>query len=340
MVIETSGAPVCRRRHIVPEVTQSVNIVFLDKETFPSYVCFPRPDYPHRWRNYDHTTPDQTGPRIREAHIVIVNKVTLTAAQLAQASSLRLIALIATGSNNLDLDYCRAQGIAVANIRNYGSHSVAEHTLALILTLKRRLLAYNRRIAAGQWQQHRQFVLFDEPVADLNGAILGIVGRGTLGARVAQLGRALGMKVLFAERKQAKTCRPTHSSFYQVVQRSDVLSLHCPLTPENARLMGEKEFGLMKKTALFINTARGPLMDEVALAHALVAKEIAGAGLDVLALEPPSADNPLLALASRPNLLITPHTAWTSIQAMNNAVQQTMENIVAFLNNRPIRLIS
>ena len=321
-------------------MAQSVNIVFLDKETFPSYINFPTPAYPHKWKNYDYTTPEQTGERIKEAHIVIVNKVRLMAAQLAQAPSLKLIALIATGSNNIDLDYCRSRNITVANIRNYGSHSVAEHTLSLILTLKRRLLAYDRRVAAGEWQQHRQFVLFDEPVEDLNGSVLGLLGRGTLGIQVAQVAEALGMEVLFAEHRNQKKCRSTHKPFYEVLQQSDVFSLHCPLTPDNERLMGKEEFNAMKKTALLINTARGALIDEVALAQALITKEIAGAGLDVLAVEPPSADNSLLALASLPNLLITPHTAWTSTQAMNNAVQQTMENIAAFLNNQPLRLIS
>lgn len=321
-------------------MSAEVRIVLLDKETFPSHIQFPRPSYPHSWQAYDYTTPEQTGERIKEADIVIVNKVALQGAQLKQAGALRLIALAATGSNNIDLDYCRHHNISVANIRNYGSHSVAEHTFALILALKRRLFSYKRRVAAGEWQEHRQFVLFDKPIDDLNGGKLGIVGKGVLGTQVAKIAEAFGMEVLFAERKDAGSCRAGRVPFMEVIAQSDVLSLHCPLDSDSHQLMGAKEFAAMKKTALFINTARGGLMDEEALATALTHGEIAAAGLDVLPCEPPSADSPLLSLAAQSNLLITPHTAWTSDQAMENAVQQTMENIAAFLHNKPIRLIS
>ncbi len=318
----------------------SISIVLLDRETFPSHIQFPRPAYPHKWQAYDYTTSEQTGERIKQADVVIVNKVALNSDQLKQASALKLIALAATGSNNIDLNYCRDHGIAVANIRNYGSHSVAEHTFALMLSLKRRLLSYKQRVAAGEWQEHRQFVLFDDPVDDLNDSSLGIVGKGVLGNQVAKIAEVFGMKVLFAEHKNATSCRSGRIAFMEVLAQSDVLSLHCPLSHDTYQLMGAQEFAMMKRTSLFINTARGALVDEKALADALITGEIAAAGLDVLSSEPPVASNPLLALAAQPNVLITPHTAWTSNQAMENAVQQTMENIAAFLNNKPIRLIS
>lgn len=316
-----------------------LHIVFLDRETFPIYIDFPPPDHLHQWRDYDYTEPHQLANRIKQADILIVNKVKLHAEHLAR-SAVRFIALAATGSNNIDLDYCNANNIAVANIRDYGSESVAEHTLALILALKRRFLPYKQRIAAGDWQQHRQFVLFDEPIEDIHGSTLGILGKGVLGTRVATGAQALGMKVLFAERKNAVKCRSTHCPFTDVLAHSDVLSLHCPLTPGTHEFMGTAEFNTMKKTALFINTARGGLVNEQALAAALINKQIAGAGLDVLASEPPDSDNPLLRLAAHPNVLITPHTAWTSTQAMTTAARQTMENIAAFLKGAPVRLIS
>lgn len=318
----------------------SISIVLLDQETFPAHIKFPRPNYPHNWQAYDYTSAEQTAERIKQADIVIVNKVVLNSNQLEQASNLKLIALVATGSNNIDLDYCRQHSIAVANIRNYGSHSVAEHTFALLLALKRRLFSYKQRVASGEWQEHRQFVLFDDPVDDLNDGIMGIVGKGVLGTQVAKIAEVFGMKVMFAEHKSATSCRPGYIPFTKVLAQSDVLSLHCPLSHDTHQLMGSKEFAMMKKTSLFINTARGALVDEKALANALTKGEIAAAGLDVLYAEPPAANNPLLALAAQPNVLITPHTAWTSNQAMENAVQQTMENIAAFLNNKPIRLIS
>jgi len=321
-------------------MSSKVSIVLLDKETFPAHVQFPRPAYPHNWQAYDYTTVEQTGERIKQADIVIVNKVVLNSDQLKRASSLKLIALAATGSNNIDLDYCRHNGIAVANIRNYGSHSVAEHTLALILALKRRLFSYKQRVASGEWQEHRQFVLFDDPVDDLNDSSLGIIGKGVLGNQVARIAKVFGMKVMFAEHKNAASCRPGRIPFMEVLEQSDVLTLHCPLSHDTYQLMGPKEFAMMKKTSLFINTARGALVDEKALADALIEGKIAAAGLDVLSSEPPTTNNPLLALAAQPNVLITPHTAWTSNQAMENAVQQTMENIAAFLNDKPIRLIS
>ena len=316
----------------------TISLVFLDRGTFPDYIDFPSPACPHRWRNHEYTEPRQVANRIEKADIVIVNKVPLRADVLAHAK-IKLIALTATGSNNIDLDYCNANNIAVANIRDYGSESVVEHTLALIFSLKRHLFSYKKRVAAGEWQKNHQFVFFDAPIEELHGSTLGIVGKGTLGTRLAASAQTLGMKVLFAERKEKTTCRPTHHPWTHVLAVSDILSLHCPLTADNHWIMGEAEFAMMKKSSLFINTARGALVDEKALAAALMNQEIAGAGLDVLSVEPPDADNPLLPLAARPNVLITPHTAWTSTRAMTAAARQTMENINAFLTGTPLRLV-
>ena len=314
--------------------------VFLDRGTFPSYIRFHPPVCIGKWKEYPFTAPEQVARRIAKAEVVIVNKTRLDAADLARAKALQLIALTATGSNNIDLDYCRQHSIAVANIRDYTSHSLAEHTFALILALKRRLAAYKSRIQAGAWQAHPHFVLFDEPIDDLNGAALGIIGRGVLGRQVAKIARAFGMHVIFAERKNARQCRARYRPFTEALAISDIITLHCPHTPATDQLIGAAELATMKKTALLINTARGALVDEAALAQALRDKQIAGAGLDVLSLEPPAAANPLLKLAGEANVLLTPHVAWTSRQALTCAKRQTMENIEAFYHGAPKRLLT
>ena len=314
--------------------------VFLDRDTFPSYIQFRPPSCITRWIEYPFTTPDQVTRRIARAEVVVVNKTQLDAANLARAQALQLIALVATGSNNIDLDYCRQHAIAVANIRDYTSHSLAEHTFALILALKRRLISYQKRILAGEWQAHPHFVLFDEPIDDLHGAMLGIIGRGVLGRQVAGVARAFGMHVVFAERKNAPKCRAGYRPFAEVLARADILSLHCPHTPATDKMIGAAEIATMKKSALLINTARGGLVDEAALAHALQQGRIAGAGLDVLTMEPPTTANPLFKLAGAVNVIITPHTAWTSRQALTCAKDQTIANIEAFYNGAPKRLLT
>jgi glycerate dehydrogenase len=306
-------------------------IVFLDRETLPPEIVLRPPGFPHRWVDYDRTAPAEIVERAASADIIVVNKVRLIAATLARLPRLRLVAVAATGTDNVDLTYCRANGIRVANVRGYAATSVPEHTFALILALRRSLIAFNDAVRAGRWQEAGQFCFFAGPIADLAGSRLGIVGAGTLGRAVAELGRAFGMTSLFAGRKGVDHPPAGYTPWAEVLDTCDVLSLHCPLTPETRNLIALPEFRAMRRRPLLINTARGGIVNEADLVAALDQGLIAGAGFDVLSEEPPPPDHPLLSLAGRPNFLLTPHVAWASRQAMQTVAERIIDNIEAFV---------
>lgn len=312
-------------------------IVFLDRSTLEATIR--RPDFPHQWEEYATTAPGEIVARLRNATIAITNKVPLRADILAQLPQLRLIAEAATGVNNIDLDWCREHGIAVANIRNYAVHAVPEHVFMMILALRRNLLAYRGDLQRGLWQQSDQFCLFTHPVRDIYGSTLGIIGHGTLGQAVAEMAKAFGMKVLFAEHKNAVAIRLGFASFEQVLAESDIVTLHLPLTEATRNLIGADELSRMKPSSLLINAARGGVVDEAALAGALREGHIAGAGCDVLSVEPPRAGNPLLEL-DLPNLILTPHIAWASREAMQILADQLIDNIEAFVAGAPRNLVA
>lgn len=303
-------------------------IVFLDRSTLEATIR--RPAFPHQWEEYATTSPEKTIERLKEATIAITNKVPLRAETLAQLPRLKLIAEAATGVNNIDVDWCREHGIAVANIRNYAVHAVPEHVFMMILALRRNLLAYRADLQRGLWQQSDQFCLFTHPVRDIHGSTLGIIGHGALGQAVAEMAKAFGMKVLFAEHKNAAAIRPGFAPFEQVLAESDIVTLHVPLTEATRNLIGAAELGRMKPSSLLINAARGGVVDEGALAEALREGRIAGAGCDVLSVEPPRAGNPLLEL-DLPNLILTPHVAWASREAMQILADQLIDNIEAYV---------
>jgi glycerate dehydrogenase len=308
------------------------HIVFLDRDSIQADIR--RPGFPHEWRDYPATTPAQAGERLNDATIAISNKFPLMAASLTPLKNLKMIAVCATGTNNVDLDYCRAQGIVVSNIRNYAMHTVPEHVFAMVLALRRNLVGYREDVANGLWQKAEQFCLFTRPIGDLHGSTLGVIGNGALGQATAKLGEAFGMRILVAEHKGAAQTRPGYTSFKTVLTESDVITLHCPLTPATHHLIGAPEFRKMRRHALLINTARGGLVDEVALAHALRDGVIGGAGFDVLTTEPPRAGNPLLDLRL-PNFILTPHVAWASRNAMQIMADQLIDNIEAFVRGAP-----
>ena len=311
-------------------------IVFLDRDSLPWPVR--RPALPHQWEEYPNTATAQRLERLQGARIAISNKVALEGELLIRLPELKLIAVSATGVNQIDVAACRELGIAVCNIRNYADNSVAEHTLMLMLALRRKLLDYQRSVAAGEWQRADQFCLMQHPIQDLAGATLGIVGKGALGESVARLARAFGMHVLFAERKQARLLRNGYTPFDEVLQSADVLSLHCPLTEATRQLIGARELAQMKPGAILINTARGALVDAQALAGALSNYSIAGAGIDVLEHEPPQAGSPLL--APLPNLIVTPHCAWLGSGALAALAEQLIGNIEAFLRGEAHNLVT
>ncbi|HYW76288.1 MAG TPA: D-2-hydroxyacid dehydrogenase [Gammaproteobacteria bacterium] len=273
------------------------------------------------------TPPDDVITRIRDAEVVIVNKTRLDAA-VFQAAQPGLVCLAATGTDNVDLGVARELGIGVANIRDYCTDSVAQHVFALILALTVRLVDYRGSVRAGAWTQSETFAVLDFPVRELAGKTLAIVGYGTLGHAVAERAQAFGMRVIVAERK-GQTPRAGRVPFEQALAEADVLSLHAPLTPDTRALIDADALGLMKPDALLINTARGGLVDETALAGALARHEIGGAGLDVLGSEPPPADNPLLD-PMLDNCLVTPHIAWAAREARQRAITKIAENITAW----------
>ena len=312
------------------------HIVFLDRSTLRANVR--RPASEHTWNEYSTTAAAEMLNRLGDATIAISNKVPLRKETLSKLPKLKMIAVAATGYDVIDTDYCKARGIAVANIRNYAIHTVPEHAFALILALRRNLLAYRQDVENGVWQQVDQFCFFNHPIGDLFGATLGIFGEGAIGQGTAKIARGFGMRVLFADHAPPKAPGVEFTPQGTVLAESDVISLHCPLTPESRNMIGLEQFRKMKRTALLINTARGGLVDEAALVRALDEKLIAGAGFDVLTKEPPKEGNPLLNVR-RPNFILTPHVAWASDNAMQFLADQLIDNIDAFVSGKPQNLV-
>jgi len=313
------------------------HIVFLERDSIRAVVR--KPGFPHVWEEYPLTAPDEALPRLTDATIAITNKVKLSGEILAQLPKLRMIAAAATGTDNIDLEYCRTHDIVVSNIRGYAATTVPEHVMMLMLALRRQLLAYRADVLAGRWQQAKMFCFFDHPIRDLNGSTLGLIGRGSLGQGVARLAEAFGMKVLWGERKGASIVRGGYVAFERLLAEADVISLHCPLTAETRAMIGEAELQAMKRDALLINTARGGIVDETALVRALTEGWIAGAGFDVLSREPPVAGNPLLEL-DLPNFILLPHVAWASDPAMQALADQLIDNIEAFVRGEPRNIVT
>lgn len=315
-------------------------IVFLDSDTLDTGINLRRPDFPHHWQSYPTTAPDQVVARLKCASIAIINKVRIGADELAQLPELRLIALAATGSDNLDLEACRAANVAVCNIRNYSGPSVPEHAMALMLALSRNLFAWRQSLLEGRWQQSGQFCFFDHPITDLHGKRLGIIGKGTLGQALGQRASAIGMEVYYAQSQVGSPGDDDRLPLDALLQSSDVISLHCPLTPYTRHLIGERELALMKPGALLINVGRGGLVDEQALLEALGNGRLGGAGFDVASVEPPPPDHPLMQALRYPNFILTPHVAWASEESMQRLADQLIDNINAFsLGRRQHRLV-
>lgn len=287
---------------------------------------------------YPSTTTEQVLSRVEHADVIISNKVLINAETIAQSKQLKLILISATGTNNVDLDAAKSKGIVVCNCQGYGTSAVAQHTLTLMLALATSLLKYDRAVKKGQWNKSPIFCLLDFPVVELSGKTLGIIGYGALGQAVAKLAEAFGMQVLVG----ALPSRPQHQAripFADLLPQVDFLSLHCPLTDETRDLIDAQALNAMKKSAFLINCARGGIVDEQALADALRQGKIAGAATDVLSVEPPKQGNVLLA-EDIPNLIITPHSAWGSVDARQRIVNQMVENFEAFQQGKVIRQVN
>ncbi|WP_308084853.1 D-2-hydroxyacid dehydrogenase [Neisseria polysaccharea] len=303
-------------------------IVVLDADTLPGRTF--HFDFPHELAVYGTTDASETAVRVCGAHIVITNKVVISADIIADNPQLELIAVSATGVNNVDIEAAKAAGVAVCNVRAYGNESVAEHAFMLMIALMRNLPAYQRDVAAGLWEKSPVFCHYGAPIRDLNGKTLAVFGRGNIGRTLARYAQAFGMRVVFAEHKYAPAVREGYVSFEDAVQAADVLSLHCPLNTQTENMIGENELQQMKPGAVLINCGRGGLVDENALLAALKYGQIGGAGVDVLTEEPPRGSNPLLK-ARLPNLIVTPHTAWASREALDRLFDILLANINAFV---------
>lgn len=307
-------------------------IVFLDRETLPDFVKVRTPSFDHEWTNYPRTSSDQITDRARDAEIIVTNKVPLDAETLQALPNLEMIAVAATGTNIIDIDACRSQGITVANIRGYATATVPEHTMALILALCRSLAPYHQSVSRGRWEDAGQFCYFDYPVFELKNKVIGIIGAGALGKSVGRLAEAFGMDVRYAARRGDENPDPFYTPFETILAESDVISLHCPLTDETADLIDDAAFDKMAKRPLLINTSRGGLVNEQALVDALETGKIAGAGFDVTTTEPMPNDHPFMSIMDRSDFILTPHVAWASREALQDLSDQLIDIIEAFVD--------
>ncbi len=286
-------------------------------------------DLPVSWKYYDSTSAEELQNRISDTEIIITNKCKLQTDDLSHAHKLNYICAAATGFNHIDIEAAGTRGIAVSNVRDYATPSVVQHVYALILALSTKLMNYSSAVQNGDWQRSKNFCLLDFPIEEVAGKKLGIIGYGTLGKAVAKVAPALGLEVLVGQHLQGAQ-EAGRLELDELLRSADIISLHLPLTEQTTNLIGEREISLMKPDALLINTSRGGIVNELALADALIQKRIAGAGIDVLTTEPPVDGNPLLE-ENIPNLIITPHTAWASRQSRQRLVDQIADNIRSFL---------
>lgn len=312
--------------------------VFLDFATLGGGIDAARLDALLDVHYYDYSAPEEVEARIADAEVVIVNKTDLTRAAILSAGRLRLIALTGTGTDNIDTGAAAERGVAVTNARAYCTASVVQHVFALILSLTQQIPHYDALVRSGAWASSRSFALLDFPIRELKDRALGVVGYGTLGRAVAEAGRCFGMQILVSGRPGQARPGDGRVPFEEVLAQADVLSLHCPLDATTHHMIGRAELARMKPDALLINTARGALVDNEALAEALRAGAIGGAGIDVLPVEPPESGDPLLA-PDIPNLILTPHIAWAAREARQRAVDQVAENVEQFLAGRSLRRV-
>ncbi len=287
---------------------------------------------------HDSTSPDQVIERLKGAQVAISNKIMIDADTFAACPELKLVLVTATGTNNVDLAAAREHGVTVCNCQGYGTPSVAQHTLLLLLALATRLPDYQKAVQQGLWQKSSQFCLLDFPIVELEGKTLGLLGHGELGSAVARLAEAFGMRVLLGQ-IPGRPARADRLPLEQLLPQIDALTLHCPLNEHTRNMIGARELQLLKPQALVVNTARGGLIDEQALADALRNGHLGGAASDVLSVEPPVSGNPLLA-DDIPRLIITPHSAWGAREARQRIVSQLIENTRAFFAGAPKRVVS
>lgn len=286
---------------------------------------------------FERTSANMTLDRCREASVILTNKVPITKDTILAAKDLRLICVTATGFNIVDVDAARENNVTVCNVPDYGAASVAQHTFALLLELTNRVGLNSQSVRAGDWERSEDFCYTKANLTELQGKTFGIVGLGKIGEHVARIADAFGMNVIFNSATRRKSAVATYVEMDTLFATSDVISLHCPLTKDNAEFVNRRLLDSVKASAFLINTARGQLIDEADLATALNNNQLRGAALDVLSTEPPKASNPLL---RAPNCIVTPHNAWMSLEARTRMMEITLKNIEAFLSGKPVNVVS
>jgi len=309
----------------------TLKICFLDRSTIRDDIIIRAPDFNYEWMEYQGTSAAEIIGRLEGIDIVITNKVPIDADILTACPKLKMVTVAATGTDHIDLDACHKRGVVVSNIRNYALTSVPEHVISMMLMLRREVLQYRAEVIKGRWQQANSFCFFDKPIHDLAGATLGIIGFGALGQATARMAHTLGMKVIFHTRSSKQSEVATQVDLNTLLQSADIISCHCALTPDTHHLLNAAAFAQMKPNAIVINAARGAIVDEAALAHAIKSRQIAAAGIDVLPKEPPAIDSPLMKLAGQNNVILTPHIAWASQEAMQALSDQLIDNIESFV---------
>lgn len=290
------------------------------------------------WQCYPQTKPAEIIERLQGAQVVICNKSVISKQVIEACPELKLILVTATGTNNIDLVAAKERGITVCNCQGYGTASVSQHAIMLMLALATHLIDYHHAVHKGEWQRATNFCLMDYPILELTGKTLGIIGYGELGQAVAKLAEAFGMKILIGQIPN-RPKRANALPLTELLPQVDILSLHCPLTEDTKNLIAQPQLRAMKKHALLINTARGGIVNEADLVRVLKSGHLGGAAMDVLTVEPPTEGNPLLA-ADIPNLIVTPHIAWASNEAQQQIVKQVIENAEAYLKGKPIRCVN
>ena len=279
---------------------------------------------------YPRSTPDEIVPRAEDAQAVLINKVVIDAPMMSLLPNLKYVGLTSTGTNAVDLVEAHKRGIAVTNVPGYASNSVAQHAMAMVLHFASKIGFYDEQVHQGKWTTSPDFCFFPKPLIELDGKKLGIIGYGAIGRRTAQIGLALGMEILPYDLPEYIS-EEEGVSLEQAFKEADYLTIHCPLTDQTDGLINRERLATMKSTAVLINTARGPIVNEADLAQALKDGVIAGAAVDVLSVEPPSADNPLL---SAPNIVVTPHVSWGTYESRSRLMDVVVANMKAYINGQ------
>tara|TARA_Y200000002_G_C22612741_1_gene634594 strand:+ start:248 stop:1195 length:948 start_codon:yes stop_codon:yes gene_type:complete len=314
---------------------EKIKIVFLDRATFGNDCKIKKPDFPHTWVEYQLTKKDQVLKRTRDADIIITNKVILKNEYLKKLDNLKFISIPSTGTNIIDLEFCKKLGIKVSNIRNYANDSVAEHVLGLIIYLTKKIGLVNQDIKKGKWQKKVTFGAFLRTIPILKGKKIGIIGKGSTGKALSKISKGFGMKVTFFSARKYK-----ERDFIKFLSTQDIISIHCPLATNTMNLISMKHIKSMKKDIILINSARGGIINENDLVSAIQKNLIGGAGVDVVSQEPPKKNHPYFKILSKPNFILTPHTAFATTESLQLGMDMTIENINNFYKGRLVRRVA